>query len=135
MKKLLILLACFATFSSQAQTRNQNYDPSRVTGRFFIKQTTAKGLEQINVNYYLSPAPFTKVLNFSLNTPEPRMLSAKITNSSGKTVLSWKPQAENYRYDTQFNLEALAPGNYNVNVYDAKGIKLYSIPFSKSNQD
>ncbi|MBS1689801.1 MAG: hypothetical protein JSS96_13820 [Bacteroidetes bacterium] len=132
MKKLLILLALFATYTTQAQSRNQNYDPSRVTGQFFIKQTTAKGVEKINVNYYLSPAPFTKVLNFSLNTPQPRMLSAKITNSSGRTVLTWKPQAKDYRYETEFNIATLQPGNYNVNVYDAGGVKLYSIPFSKS---
>lgn len=133
MKKLLILSAVVFSFTAQAQTRNQNYDPSRITGRFFIHQHTVKGDEQINVNYNLFPAPFSKVLTLALNTPYPRMMSVKITNSSDKTVLTWKPQSEDYRYEKEFNIAPLRPGDYNVNIYDAAGNKLHSIPFTKSN--
>ena len=131
MKKLLILSAVVFSLAANAQTANQHNDPSRIMGHFFIQEHTAKGNEQINVNYYLSPAPFSKVLDLSLNTAYPRMLSVKITNSSNKTVLTWKPQSENYRYETEFDISSLQPGSYNVNIYNAGGAKLHTVPFTK----
>jgi len=133
MKKLLILSAVIFSMTANAQTSKQHFDAARIAGNFFIHEHTEKGNEQINVNYILSPAPFTNVLTVDLNMAYPRMLSVKITNSNNKTVFAWKPQSENYRYETQFDIASLPADSYNLNVYNAGGTKLHSIPFTKTN--
>lgn len=134
MKKLLVVLALsgFFTNVANAQTIRQSAtDPTHVAGHFDVIKMTSKGEEHINVNYALFPAPFYDVVKMNLNTPDPMPMSIKIVNANGQTKLTWKPDHVSYRYDQQFNIQALPAGLYHVDIYDADNNKMYSVPFSK----
>ena len=130
MKKLLVVLSfiCFC-FGAQAQSSKQKAPAN--AGSFLIKTTTAKGLEYINVNYALM-APFTNVLRFNLNTANPMSMSVKLTDMSGKVVLSWVPVVTDHLYETQLDISTLKPGTYHFNIYGANNTKVHSVSFIKS---
>ncbi|MGN6569048.1 MAG: T9SS type A sorting domain-containing protein [Flavipsychrobacter sp.] len=133
MKKIFLLLALASlgqNVIAQSALQSEN-DPNRYWGHFDVIKMTSKGEEHINVNYNLTPKPVGNTLNVNLNTPNPMALSIKVTDASGRTKLSWKPDQASTDYNKQFNLSNLAGGMYVVNVYDANNNKVYSIPFSK----
>ena len=134
MNRILLVLALSALFVNvvNAQSARQSAtDPTRVAGHFDVIKMTSKGEEHINVHYSLYPAPFYDVVKMNLNTPDPMVMSIKIVNTSGQTKLSWKPDHANYRYDQQFDIHALAPGLYHMDIFDGDNNKIYSVPFTK----
>ena len=129
MKKLVLFVALIGIcFGAQAQSSRQSNPPN--SGSFYIKTTTAKGLEYINVNYSLTPFP--NQLDFTLNTADPMAMSVKLTDMSGKVVLSWTPSSTNYLYNGQLDVSKLRSGTYHFNIYGANNTKVHTVNFIKS---
>ena len=129
MKKLFIFVALIGIcFGAQAQSARQSPTPN--AGSFMVKTTTAKGVENINVNYALI-APFTSILKFNLNTPNPMAMSVKVTDMSGKVVKNWAPASTSYMYESEIDISTLKAGTYYFNIYGANNTKLHAVSFIK----
>lgn len=138
MKKLLFIFALALGFAqtSKAQTSTvsaqnadavKNYDG--VAGHF---DYALSATERVNVNYALTPKKPTTVAHFMIHTPDPMPFSATVSDASGKVVYTWKPETKVYLYNVDWNVSALASGNYTVNIYmgtDKKSI--YQFSFNK----
>jgi|SRR6185312_10710480 len=127
---IMLFFVSLLYFSVNGQTTNQNYDISRSTGSFYIDIKSKSGVDHINVNYVLSPKPFSNVLKVNLNTPDPMYLGLKLVDMSGKVIASWKPENTSYKYMHEFDVAELAKGKYKVDVYNATS-KVHSISFEK----
>ena len=131
MKQLFLSFALpFICFSVNAQSARQHADPN--TGSFYVTKNSGIGKEKINVNYVLSPGIFTNVLNISMNTPDPMLLSYKLVDGKGKELINWMPSQKSDIYDHEFDISNLKPGKYYVNVYDENNNKVQVISFEKS---
>lgn len=131
MKKLFFALALICAGATvYAQSSLQHNDPN--AGHFDIVKTTTKGVERINVNYSITAPPIYNTLRLNLNTPDPMAMSAKIVNTGGHTVLTWKPEQANYTYGVDLDIAALKAGKYTIDVYGPDNSKVFSIPFEKS---
>ncbi|HXS38310.1 MAG TPA: hypothetical protein VN721_16530 [Flavipsychrobacter sp.] len=129
---LLFLFISYPCFANAQIAKTNHLDPSVVTGHFFIKENTKGYEEQINVNYLLTPAPFSKVINMELGTANPRELSCKLVTAKGRTITDWQPTDISYVYHHQFDISSLNQGDYRLDVYSGKDNKVYSIPFTKN---
>jgi hypothetical protein len=113
-------------------------DRSVVSGHFDItihNQAMNNRQEQINVNYVMSPAPFTDKLNLTLNTPDPVKFRAEVVNAQNKVVTHWGAEQRSHLHETTIDISKLPAGQYRVNVYWEKSEDLlYSIPFEKTKQ-
>jgi hypothetical protein len=132
---LLLLQLLSAKGQQNISTSNEGaIDKSLIAGHFDIdKKNEQRGItEHINVNYSLSPAPFTKYLTLELSTAQPTLFTADIVDAKGQKVKHWAPQAKSYFYKDVINISSLAPGNYKVNLYSEISTTLiYSIAFHK----
>src|SRR6185437_10167713 len=107
LRYFLIFFVSLLSFSASGQITNQNYDVSRLTGSFYIDVKSKSGVDHINVNYVLSPKPFSNVLKVNLNTPDPMYLAMKLTDMSGRVIASWKPETTSYKYMHEFDIAGL----------------------------
>lgn len=147
MKKQFILLVAFVLLivsctgyaqqkvAAEARSGSQQAVNTAVLSGYFevAKPNKVSGIvEHINVNYALSPAPFTNLINLELSTPDPVIFRADIVDANGKKLLEWKAKSPSHDHNTQLDINKLAPGRYKVNVYwqKSEGL-LYSIPFQK----
>ena len=135
MKKILLLLSLFSvcvTYGQSASKSNVHYDDSRVIGSFYYNIKGDKVEQHININYVLSPAPFTNTLHFVLGTAEPLAMHANVVNAAGVAVLKWAPAAVSYKYMDQFDISSLPVGKYHMDVFAGNSQnRTYSIPFEK----
>ncbi len=135
MKKQLYLL-CFITLFTGvskvfAQT-TQTPDSSMVSGHFEINVVAGGDTNHINVNYALSPAPFTTNMNLELNTPDAMLFDVDIRDESGSVMASWSPTASSNYYNHDIDISSLPGGNYYVNIRkESNGAIFYSVPFTK----
>jgi len=124
-----------ASTGSVGPNSQGNYgDPTVVTGHFTadLKNEVRGITEHINVNYILSPAPFTDKLNLTLNTPDPVRFFADIADESGKVVFQWKATEKKHLHEIAMNIANLPSGKYFVNVYWERNSSLIgAIPFEK----
>lgn len=137
MRYFTVLVSISMLFLISTSHGQQNVADKRIiSGHFEMeKNDPKKGVtEHINVNYSLSPAPFTDVLNMELSTPDPVLFTADIVDPDGRKQYQWKPAAISYRYNENFDISKLAAGKYKLNIYCAgyPGL-LKSIPFQKGN--
>ena len=135
MKKLLfifsIVLFCESSANAQSATISKaNADAINsfdgISGNFGYALSAT---EAMNVNYSLTPKNPTSTANLMLHTPEPMPLSIKIMDESGKTVLSWVPEAKVYLYNKSLNVSSLKAGTYSVNIFmgtDKKSIHQFN---------
>jgi hypothetical protein len=124
----------FGQNASNSTSNISSHDPTLISGHFEInKENREKGIiEHINVNYALSPVPFTSVLNLEINTAEPTIFSACIYDGDGRILAKWQPTGKNHAYKGSLNISKLSPGDYNLSIYSEmdKGVA-YTIPFQK----
>ena len=109
-------------------------DNSVVAGNFMInRENTERGItEHINVNYAVSPAPFTNFLSLELGTADPTRFSADVVDAKGVRVSHWQPVEKSYHYKETIDISKLRPGNYRLNIYCEYGPAiLHSVPFEK----
>lgn len=134
---ILFVLQVLCTKGQQMSTASANQGviiTSFIGGHFDInKPNVQRGItEHINVNYSISPAPFTKYLVLELNTAQPTLFTADIVDSKGTKLKHWAPEAKSYIYKGTIDIASLAPGNYKVNIYSEFSTELlYSINFHK----
>ena len=117
-----------------AAKQNETLDKSVVSGHFEInKPNKERGIiEHINVNYALSPAPFSNFIQLQLSTPDPIPFSAQIIDNKGEKRIYWKPQQISHSYNESIDIAKLEPGAYQVNIYAGNQSELvYSISFQK----
>ena len=131
MKKLLLFLVFGYLCASSAHAQIQKLNP--YAGNFVVSKHTSKGEEGANVNFVMQPVPFINVLHLDLNTPYPMAMSVKIVNTSGAVVLSWMPQTVNATYEHQFDIAALQPGKYKLEIFGADNMKIHTVSFEKQN--
>lgn len=145
MKKLftilsLGLLVCATSYGQQSHNMQTNItnenavDKSVISGHFEMNiPDKKKGItEHINVNYTVSPAPFTQFLNLELNTAEATMFSADVVDASGAKKMHWAPAVKSNSYKGTMNIAQLVPGEYMLNIYsDLTPELLYTITFRK----
>lgn len=137
---IILLMASGSSYAQQkagAEARSgsqQAINTSVLSGFFEVaKPNKVRGIvEHINVNYAISPAPFTNALNLELSTPDPVIFSAYIIDVNGKKLMEWKAKSQSHVHNTQLDISKLASGSYKVNIYwqKSEGL-LYSIPFQK----
>jgi hypothetical protein len=117
---------------------NVQTDNSIVSGHFEADNNVrSKGgqnvTEHVNVNYSISPAPFSNELNLVLNTADPVKFSAEIVTGNRK-VAQWAATERSHLHNAKMDISKLNSGNYKVNVYwEKSNTLLYSIPFKKEN--
>jgi hypothetical protein len=132
---LLCITLLLSSHNSFCQKSGQESDPTTTSGHFEIAMVNAERhrTEHINVNYSLSPAPFTNNIVIELSTPQPTSFRADIVTAGGAKVIHWKPAVKNYHYRDDIDISRLAPGTYFVNIYseDYPGL-LHSISFKKA---
>lgn len=138
MKKLLFIftLALGFTVNAKAQTgaiATQNADAIKnydgVRGNF---EYALNARERVNVNYALTPKNPTTVAHFTVHTPDAMPFWATVSDASGKTVYTWKPEQKVYLYNADWNIASLSAGTYTVKIYletDKKSI--YQFDFTK----
>jgi len=117
-----------------AAKQNETLDKSIVSGHFEInKPNKERGIiEHINVNYAISPAPFSNYLQLQLSTPDPTTFSAQIIDQKGEKRIHWKPQQVSHSYNESIDLSKLEPGGYQIDIYaDNQSERVYSISFQK----
>ena len=123
-----------STGSVIANSQGNYSDPSIVTGHITadLKNETKGITEHININYILSPAPFTDKLTLTLNTPDPVKFFADIVDEQGKVILQWKAQEKSHLHEATMNIAGLPVGKYKVNVYwERNSLLVGAIPFDK----
>lgn len=132
-----IMLNTVITFGQQASNSGSNissFDPTLISGHFEINKENKEKrvIEHINVNYAISPVPFSSVLNLEINTAEPTLFSAYIYDRDGRILAQWQPSGKNHAYKGTMNISKLKPGEYNLSIYSEmdKGVA-YTIPFQK----
>ncbi|HTN17503.1 MAG TPA: hypothetical protein VL092_07485 [Chitinophagaceae bacterium] len=131
---LTVLLGCFAVTNAQSKaTSNANEDAVKnydgTAGHF---EYALNSRERVNVNYALTPKNPVNVAHFMIHTPDAMPFSATITDASGKTVYSWKPEQKVYLYNADWNVAALKSGSYTVKVFLQNEPKsIYEFQFSK----
>lgn len=132
-----LLLNINSSFGQQSQNSGPNtssLDPALISGHFEINKENEKNgvTEHINVNYAISPVPFTDVLNIEINTADPTIFSASIFDAKGRTLAQWHPSGKSHTYKGTLNISKLKPGDYNLSIYSelTKGVA-YNIPFQK----
>ncbi len=131
MKKItLSLVFCTICTLNYAQTaRRQSEMP--YSGSFYVVANTAKGQEQINVNYSLSTPPFVNSVNMQMNTPDPMMMMVKILNLNSETVMNWMPSQKSNRYGHSFDISNLSAGTYKMEIYGPDSKIAKTINFQK----
>ncbi len=137
----LLALLCFGYAHGQESQRPVGSkgntlagDPAVISGHYEIEKVNkAKGVtEHINVNYALSAAPFRQVMNIVLNTANPTMFHADITDANGAKVMHWQPAAKSHLYNETLNFSQLVPGTYKLDIYSELNEAIpYSITFQK----
>src|SRR5947207_2994932 len=70
------------------QKHSQVIENTVISGHFEIEKNNKerKVTEHINVNYALSPAPFSNILNLELGTTDPMFFCADIVDSKGNKL-------------------------------------------------
>jgi len=146
MRKLLLFLALFGVNYAQAQTasatvpsppttvipNNQGHGSfEMIGGSFEVLKVVSGQTLHYGFNYMLYPKPFNSIINFKLSTANPQVLSGKIIDASGKTVIAWTPGNVGYRYKYTFDVSNLPVGNYHFDIYDDNNNIVYTIPFVK----
>lgn len=88
--------------------------------------------EKVNVNYQFAPKSPTTEASVMIHTPNPMPFWATITDKSGKTMFTWKPETQVYLYEVKWNLAALPAGSYTVNLFmgEQKG-RIFNFQFDK----
>ncbi|GAA4452312.1 hypothetical protein [Rurimicrobium arvi] len=137
MKKLL-LLGC-GTFLLSAAARAQSAVPNpnlqaqeRMDARqeHFIFPVNAN--HSYNVVFLMYPRTLTNEANVILQTNDPFLFHATVTDETGRQVHSWKPDQPNTRFYAHWDLSKYRPGNYTVHVFKAgKQDELYRFEFAK----
>jgi hypothetical protein len=128
----LFLSGSFA-FGQQTQPW-QGTDASVIAGHFEMnKRNEQRNItEHINVNYSISPMPFSKTLKLELSTALPTLFSADIVDARGQKVKHWVPQAKSYRYEETLDISSLPVGEYSLNIYSELGTTMqHRISFRK----
>lgn len=138
MKKILltvaVILALFSDLSAQSssiananQEALKNFDGIR--GNFLYP---INDREKVNVNYEFAPKSPAAAASMMIHTPNPMPFWATITNASGKTVFTWKPEQQVYLYRVNWDLSVLPAGSYTVNLFmgEQKG-RIFNFPFDK----
>lgn len=139
MKQLFLIFALFAgaatsSFAQSSKPVNQNEEAVKnfdgTGGRF---EFALNERERVNVSYALTPKKPTATARFMIHTPMSTAFSAAIVDASGKTVYNWKPQDVAYAYDVNWNLSALAKGEYTVKIFlNNKAESVNEFTFSKN---
>lgn len=118
---------------------NVQTDKSIVSGHFEansnrVSKSGQSITEHVNINYSISPAPFSSELNLVLNTAEPVKFSADIVTGNGHKLVEWSSSERSHLHNAKMDISKLNSGNYSVNVYwEKSSTLLYSIPFKKEN--
>ena len=116
---------------TSAQTE-QSSDPNVVSGHFEIHVVSGTDTNHVNVNYAISPAPFTNIMNLELSTPNTIFFNADILDATNNVLVTWAPTAGSNYYSNNLDISSLPAGNYHVNIHrDNTTAILYSIPFTK----
>ncbi len=118
-----------SALSSSAQ---QSSNPAILSGHFEIDTAVGSVMRHVNVNYTLSPAPFSNVAHILLNSPQRRQLNVDLVNSSGTLISSWTPTALSHQYEHDFDISALPAGSYAIKIrkYNTAEV-LHTINFTK----
>lgn len=130
MQHLFLLALLCGAHKSFSQT--QGNDPTVVAGHFEIDTTISSVANHINVNYEVSPVPFSTVAHVRLNTADPTLLNVDLTNGSGTVLATWTPALISNSYSHDFSLESLPAGDYHLRVRrDNTSTVLHTIDFTK----
>lgn len=123
---VVLLLAARAGFAQQTS------NPAILAGHFEMDTTIASMVRHINVNYSVSPAPFSSVAHVMLNTPKPVLFNIDLLNSSGTVVSSWSSPGAAAKCQHDFDISSLPSGNYHFNIrkYNTGAI-LHTVNFHK----
>lgn len=125
---LSAFLLCGVLSSSAQQTTN----PAVLSGHFEIDTAVGSAMRHVNVNYTLSPAPFSNVAHILLNTPQRRLLNVDLVNSSGTLISSWTPASISHLYEHDFDISALPAGSYAMKIRKNNTAEvLHTINFTK----
>jgi hypothetical protein len=123
-----VLLLGGALSSSAQQTSN----PAILSGHFEIDTAVGSSVRHVNVNYTLSPAPFSNVAHIVLNSAQRRILNVDLVNSTGSVLSTWSPTSASHQYQHDFDISALPAGSYSMRIrkYNTAEV-LHTINFSK----
>lgn len=138
MKKILLTVAVIiglfsnvkaqsATIANANQEALKNFDGLRGNFLYALNER-----EKVNVNYEFTPKSPSAVASMMIHTPNPMPFWATITNASGKTVFTWKPEQQVYLYRANWDIAALPAGSYTVNLFmgEQKG-RIFHFQFDK----
>lgn len=129
---IMLLMVLFTVNKAHAQTE-QTVDTTIVAGHFEINVVTGGDTSHINVNYAMSPAPFTNNMSLELSTPDPIFLNIDIQDASNTTLISWAPGSSSNYYSHSIDISSLPAGNYHMNIHrDNSATVLNSVNFTKS---
>jgi hypothetical protein len=129
--KRFLLIVSLINFSILTNAQNLQQSGAPNTGRFFVTITTAKGQEQMNVNYTLMPGIFTTEVTLNMDCWDRLLLSAKIFNSRNEAVSGWMPPRAEKMYSHQFDISNLTPGVYSIVIYGPTGKEVHTLNFEK----
>lgn len=130
--KFGFLFSAFLLSSAITVSAQQSSNPAILSGHFEIDTAVGTVMRHVNVNYTLSPAPFSNVARIMLNSPQRRLLNVDLVNSSGTVITSWTPTTISHHYEHEFDISALPAGSYAMKIrkYNSAGI-LHTINFTK----
>jgi len=115
--KLQTLLLLLATLCMAQKTHaQQSNDTSVIAGHFEMDTTIGSKTHHINVNYALSPAPFSTTMNVQLNTADNVLFNVDVVDASNAVVLTWTPSAVSNNYNHDLDISSLASGTYAVKI-------------------
>lgn len=137
MKKLLLLGGIGLLLSNQtfAQSAAKNPNAAYVErfdgfqGNFVF---SPDGVLKYNINYVMSPKNLSGEAHLFLQSSDPYLLHVRITDASGKEMLTWKPAQPNIRFYSTWDFSKWAPGVYTVHMLNAATKEeVYQFEFSR----
>lgn len=135
---VLAILSIPSAYAQQAVAVKSNIeaiDKHAIVNHFEIPKKNEKtgAIEHINVNYSVSPAPFSQFIRLDLNTPHPTRFTAEVIDTKGQQLLQWTPKDKNHIYSEQFNTSNWPPADYTLKISSELNPEfVYSITIHKS---
>jgi hypothetical protein len=130
--KLLLFIVLFMGVNKIYAQTEQTSDSTIVSGHFEINTISGADTNHVNVNYAVSPAPFTNNMNLELSTPDAILFNVDILDTANSVLLTWTPVSSSNYYNHSIDISSLTAGNYHLNIRrDNTGIILNTIYFTK----
>lgn len=134
MKKILFVLALFATGTASAQTvENENLKAQRemeAKGYFGHAEYKMDKIHSYNINYTITPKVPTTKVNIQLSTSVEQPIGIYIANSQGKKMATMDVSESGHIKTGEINVSKLKAGKYNYVIHWDNDI-VVEIPFVK----